>query len=113
MPGTDGAPRRRLRARVGAASPRRMTTTLARAAALTCLLGSIVLTLQRRPPEPHRQDEHRTLTWPIRSLLRRYDRSAAGRRIAARLWQAQIDMEPSSWRGAQALVALPAATLLV
>jgi hypothetical protein len=83
-------------------------TAVVRVAALACLLGSLPLSM--RPPL-HGKPERRPSR--LRALLRRYDRSARGRQLSARLWRAQIDMDPSSWRCAQALVALPAATLLI
>jgi hypothetical protein len=49
----------------------------------------------------------------VRRVVERYDRSRAGRRLAARLWRAQIHMSPAAWRCAQLLVAVPVTTLLI
>jgi len=85
-------------------------TAVVRVAALACLLGSLRLSMSPRPPL---HDKAGRRPSRVRALLLRYDRSAAGRQVSARLWRAQIDMDPLSWRCAQALVALPAATLLI
>ncbi len=48
----------------------------------------------------------------LRRIRGFYDRSRPGRRVAERLWRAQVHMSPSAWRCAQVLVAVPIATLL-
>src|SRR5258707_15741820 len=80
------------------------------ALALACLLTALVLgTLDLRA-------RNLAATTPpnrLRRIASLYDRSPMGKRLAARLWRAQVRMSPSSWRLAQCLLAVPAATTLM
>lgn len=49
----------------------------------------------------------------ISCVAGRYDTSSPGRRLAAHLWRAQINLSPSAWRCAQLFMTFPAATVLV
>jgi len=48
----------------------------------------------------------------LQRVAARYDRSRPGRRLANRLWRAQVHMSPAAWRFAQALALAPLATAL-
>lgn len=49
----------------------------------------------------------------VHRLAAAYDASRPGRRLAERLWRAQIHLSPSRWRAAQALLTLPLGTTLI
>jgi hypothetical protein len=83
-----------------------------RAFAAVCLLLAVALggaDLRRsagsRPAAPRPALLHR--------VAGRYDRSRPGRRLAERLWRAQVRLSPSAWRGAQVMLAAPVATTAV
>jgi Flp pilus assembly protein TadB len=48
-----------------------------------------------------------------RAAAAHYDTAPAGRRLAAKLWAAQIDAPPSAWRCVQLALALPAGMFLL
>jgi Flp pilus assembly protein TadB len=82
--------------------------------ALGCLLVALVLALRDLRRDSLRSRHSRAQRAAVlRRVAAIYDRSRAGRRLAVRLWRAQVHMSPSSWRIAQVLLAIPIATTLV
>lgn len=81
-----------------------------RDAALLCLVAALwlgIVELRRNVGQVHAGARPSLL----RRVGRRYDASRAGRRLAARLWSSQIPLSPAAWRAAQAMLAVPVATV--
>jgi hypothetical protein len=82
------------------------------AVALLCLVIALVLGLRdvRRGQARPSKGRWRDALARIASL---YDRSPMGRRLAARLWRAQMRTSPAGWRCRQVLILVPTAALLM
>jgi hypothetical protein len=84
-----------------------------RALALALLLGALTLGASDLRRTRRSRSVARARWRVARRIAARYDRSRPGRRLATRLWRAQIHMSAAGWRSAQLLVAVPAATALL
>ncbi len=83
-----------------------------RAATLLCLVAALWLGVaELRANGGRPQVAARVSLLP--RVARRYDASRAGRRLAARLWSSQIPLSPTAWRAAQAMLAVPVATVAI
>lgn len=87
------------------------------AALAAALLGTRDLVRARRAGVGARRDSPVTTTsfprrW-VSAIACRYDSSPMGRRLAAKLWSAQIEVAPARWRCVQLALALPVATWLI
>lgn len=82
------------------------------AVALACLLAALVLGLRGMRHGASRTSANRGRD-ALAHVAALYDRSAMGRRLATRLWRAQVRLSPAAWRCGQLLVMAPAATVLM
>jgi hypothetical protein len=82
------------------------------ALALLCLLAALVLGARGMRSSSTRPSSSRGRD-ALARVAALYDGSPMGKRLAARLWRAQIRMSPIGWRCGQLLIMVPVATLLM
>ena len=99
-----------------------MTAVQPQQLAVAAMLAAVVLggrelvRARRADAGAPRESPAPTSSFPRRivsAIACRYDSSSMGRRLAATLWSAQIDLTPTRWRCLQLALALPVATWLI